>query len=151
MQITELIAQWRAVIRQRKELDDLSKKLKEGPEAQLKAQILTYLDTAGINGTKTDAGTATKTYKNHVEITDMERFLTYQLTMLKECNTQQRPLSDGLILQKTPLKSGIVDIVMRSLGKDPDADSVTDEEFNAAAADMGIRRVSYADLHFKSV
>lgn len=150
MQITELISQWRAVIKQRKELDDLSKKLKEGPEAQLKAQILTYLDTAGVTGTKTDAGTATRTYKNHLEITDMAVFLNYQLTLLKDCADKNVPLSDGLVLQKTPLKSGITDIVMRQLGKDPETDSITDDEFNATAAQMGIRRVSYADLHFKS-
>ena len=41
--ITSLVEQWRAVVKQRKALDDLSKQLKNGPEAELRSKILMYM------------------------------------------------------------------------------------------------------------
>lgn len=145
--LNDLVEQWRAVVKQRRELDSLSKQLKEGPEADLVRRILMKLDMEDLPGAKTRHGFVTRTTKTHLEIADKEKFLQYQQQRMLDAATAAQPLSDVLLLQSTPLKSGIVELV-QGIANTKD---LSDEEFNRIAEPlMGIRRVSDADLSFKS-
>lgn len=147
MDITHIIEQWRAVVKQRKELDTLSKQLKEGPEQQYRNQILMYLDSLNVEGTKTRIGFVSKTRKSHIEITDMHKFLAFQMRKFQECVQEERPLEDGLFLQKIALKSGITALVEAEFG----GTVIDDEQFNMIASEFGVRRVSNTDITFKGV
>lgn len=147
--INELVEQWRAVRKQRLELDDLSKKLKNGPEAELRAQVLMWLDSQNLPGVKTQHGTVSRTKKSHLEIRDIEAFLQFQFGNMENCKNEGKPLTDALVMQKTPLKSGILEHVQSVLGLD-NLDSISDEEFNKIASTFGIERVSTEDITFKS-
>lgn len=149
LDINELVKQWRAVRKQRLELDDLSKQLKNGPEAKLRGQILMWLDVNNLPGVKTQHGTIGRTKKSHLEIKDIEAFLQFQFGELDNCKQNGKPLTDALILQKTPLKSGIIEHVQNILGIQ-DAGQLSDEEFNKVTTVFGIERVSAEDITFKS-
>lgn len=150
MTINALIAKWRAVVKQRMELDRLSKELKNGIEADLKGQILAYLDINGIPGVKSDVGFVTRTAKDHLEIRDLNKFLERQMEMFAQAKAEGRPVSDALILQKSPLKSEISNLVFEELGLNPGKDKVDDNTFNTVAERYGLSRVSTADLSFRS-
>ncbi len=139
--ITDLVEQWRKVRAQRLELDNLSKQLKTGLEAQLRGQILMWLDSNELESARTEHGTASVTAKTHLEITDTEKFLKHMYDKMTQCLQEGRPLVDGLMLQQTPLKSYIQDYV---------GEKETDEEFNKVSETFGIRRVSDRDISFKS-
>lgn len=143
--INELVAQWRAIVKQRSELDRLSRELKNGPETELKAQIMMYLDTHDVPGIRSKIGFITRTKKVHVEIADMQTFLACQLERFQKAQEEGKPLADVLMLQKTAVRSEIDDLVTPS-----DALALSDDEYNAVAEKFGIRRVSRPDLSFKS-
>lgn len=145
--INKVVEEWRAYRKQRLELDSLSKKIKEGPEAQLRGQILMWLDSHQLPGAKTQFGTVSITNKPHLEIENTEVMLRYMFQNMVKCLQENRPLSDALILQKTPLKSGITDLVRRQLGLSEN-DEVTDEQFNSVAQSFGVKRVSDKDISF---
>ncbi|MBQ3569588.1 MAG: hypothetical protein IJA20_02820 [Methanocorpusculum sp.] len=147
--VNVLVEQWRTIRKQRLELDDLSKKLKNGPEAELRAQILMWLDSQNLPGVKTQHGTVSRTKKSHLEIRDIETFLQFQFGNMATCQQEGKPLTDALVMQKTPLKSGILEHVQQVLGLD-NLDSISDEEFNKVASTFGIERVSTEDITFKS-
>ena len=147
--LNTLVEEWRKVRQQRLELDDLSKKLKAGPEAELRARILMWLDSNNLPGAKTQHGTVSRTRKNHLEVTDTETFLRYMYDGMTQCINEGRPLADGLLVQKVPLKSGITEHVHERLGIS-DKDSTDDETFNSIANVFGITRVSVDDIAFKS-
>ncbi len=147
--ITSLVEQWRAVVKQRKALDDLSKQLKNGPEAELRSKILMYMDVQGMNGVKTACGTISRTTKNHLEMVDTEAFLRLQLQRMLTCLQEGRPLADALIMQKTPAKSNIFEMVKELTGSGKE--TMTDDQFNAIAAGFGIKLVSDTDVSFKSL
>lgn len=150
MNINQLIAKWRAVVKQRMELDRLSRELKNGVEADLKGQILAYLDLNDIPGVKSDVGFVTRTSKDHLEIRDLNKFLERQMEMFAEAKAAGRPVSDALILQKSPLKSEIASLVYEELGLTPGKDKIDDATFNRVADQYGLSRVSTADLSFRS-
>lgn len=145
--ITEAVEKWREYRKSRLELEDLAKKIKNGPEAQMRAAILMYLDSQGMNGSKTAAGTVSKTSKDHLEVVDTEALLRFMLSNMITALKEGRPLADALILQKTPLKSGITELVRQRLDVDG-ATPLTDEQFNGIAAQFGIKRVSEPDISF---
>lgn len=149
MNVNDLITQWRTVVKQRQELDRLSRELKVGPEAALKSQILMYLDSQNLPGVKSGVGTVSRTTKDHMEVTDLNVLLEKQYELFNKAKAEGRPLSDALLLQRTPVKAEITSYVLGMLGLDEKA-KPTDDEFNAAADALGIRRVSTLELSFRS-
>lgn len=148
--INELVAKWRAVVKQRSELDRLSKTLKNGLEADLKAQILMYLAANSLPGIKAEVGFVTQTQKEHLEIQDLEKFLQKQAALFDEARAKGRPLADALLLQRTPLRSEINSQVLQALSLS-EKDKVDDNTYNTVAtASYGVRRVSVSDLSFRS-
>lgn len=145
--IANTIQQWRGLVKERLELEKLAKKIKEGPEAELRAQILMYLDANNMTGVKVEGGTISKTSKKHLEAEDMEKFLSVMLDMMLQAKTEGRPLVEGVLLQRTLLKSGITDWVKERLGVNDDP---TDDQFNAVAAELGVKRISENDITFRT-
>ena len=144
--INKVVEEWRAYRKQRLELDSLSKKIKEGPEAQLRGQILCGL--TAINCPELRLSSHGEHHQQaHLEIENTEAMLRYMFQNMVKCLQENRPLSDALILQKTPLKSGITDLVRRQLGLSEN-DEVTDEQFNSVAQSFGVKRVSDKDISF---
>ena len=149
MDIGQAIEEWRKVVAQRKALDAMSKQIKEGVEAKLKAQILMYLDANNLNGVRSSDGFVSRTEKTHLEITDQEKFLSEQHALLMKSVHDSIPFGDNLILQRTPHKGFITELVRKRLGLSENED-LSDEKFNSISEQFGIRRVSEADLSFKS-
>lgn len=141
--INDLTARWRAVVRQRQELDRLSRELKNGPEAELRSAIMMYLDSQNIPGVKTQFGYVSRTVKTHLEVTDSQALLDKQLDLLLAARESGHPLNDALIIQKTPAKVAFLEHMGNS-------SQLADEEFNKLAAEYGIKRVTTADLSFRS-
>lgn len=147
--LDSLVKQWRVIVKQRQELDKLSKALRQGPEAEIKARILLYLDSHGMLGSKTSAGTVTRTDATHIELMDIEKFLNYQREQFNKAAEAGIPLADVLLLQRSPAKTMIGGMVANVLDINP-GNKLTDAEYNAVTESIGIRRVSEPDLSFKS-
>lgn len=147
--INAAVAQWRDIYKQRLNLESLGKKLKEGPEAELKASILMYLDAQGLKGAKVEGGTISRKASTRVEISDTEALCRYMFQRMIEALQQGKPLSDCLLLQKAAHKGEVTALVKAALGLDEKAE-VSDEEFNAVAAQLGVRAVSKEDISFST-
>lgn len=147
--INELVEKWRAVREQRLELEKLTKKIAEGPEIELRGQILMYLDAQGLKGAKVNGGTISRRTTTHMQVDDIEAACKYMLENMGVSLLENKPLADCLILQKTALKSAVTDIVKQSLGVSDDED-LTEEQFNNEAKKLGMKVVSKTDISFTS-
>lgn len=147
--INAAVAEWRAVYRQRLELERLAKQLKDGPEAESKASILMYLDTQGLEGAKVEGGTIGRRSSTHVEIADTEQLCRFMFQRMIEALQQGKPLSDCLFLQKTAHKGEVTSFIKNALGVAKDA-KVSDEDFNTVAVQLGVKAVSKEDISFRT-
>jgi len=148
MGINEIVAQWREVYKMRTHLDDLSKQLKEGPEAELRASIMMYLEVNNLSGIKTDDGTVGKKATQRVEIVDLDKLCGYMLNNMNNLKEGMR-LADNLLLQKTAHKAEILKILYTMLGAEKD-DKVPDDKLNEVGAALGVHVVSKADITFNT-
>lgn len=144
--ITSLVSRWQKVTQQRKELDDLSKQLKEGPEAEYRQQIMMYLTANKLTGLKTSDGTIGVRTTRRVEITDLNKMCDYMLKSMETASAKGMP-ADALLFQKTAHKTAILDLLFKALGRD-EKDGATDEELSKVAEELGCRVVSKADISF---
>lgn len=147
--INAVVDEWRRVREQRLELEKLAKKITEGPEVELRGQILMYLDTQGLKGAKVNGGTISRRITTHMQVDDIEAACKYMLENMGVSLLENKPLADCLILQKTALKSAVTDIVKQSLGITDDED-LTEEQFNNEAKKLGMKIVSKTDISFTS-
>lgn len=147
--INAVVDEWRRVREQRLELEKLAKKITEGPEVELRGQILMYLDTQGLKGAKVNGGTISRRTTTHMQVDDIEAACKYMLENMGVSLLENKPLADCLILQKTALKSAVTDIVKQSLGITDDED-LTEEQFNNEAKKLGMKIVSKTDISFTS-
>lgn len=147
--INAVVDEWRRVREQRLELEKLAKKITEGPEVELRGQILMYLDTQGLKGAKVNGGTISRRTTTHMQVDDIEASCKYMLENMGVSLLENKPLADCLILQKTALKSAVTDIVKQSLGITDDED-LTEEQFNNEAKKLGMKIVSKTDISFTS-
>lgn len=147
--INAVVDEWRRVREQRLELEKLAKKIAEGPEVELRGQILMYLDTQGLKGAKVNGGTISRRTTTHMQVDDIEAACKYMLENMGVSLLENKPLADCLILQKTALKSAVTDIVKQSLGITDDED-LTEEQFNNEAKKLGMKIVSKTDISFTS-
>lgn len=147
--INAVVDEWRRVREQRLELEKLAKKIAEGPEVELRGQILMYLDTQGLKGAKVNGGTISRRTTTHMQVDDIEAACKYMLENMGVSLLENKPLADCLILQKTALKSAVTDIVKQSLGITDDED-LTEEQFNNEAKKLGMKVVSKTDISFTS-
>lgn len=147
--INAVVDEWRRVREQRLELEKLAKKIAEGPEVELRGQILMYLDTQGLKGAKVNGGTISRRTTTHMQVDDIEAACKYMLENMGVSLLENKPLADCLILQKTAFKSAVTDIVKQSLGITDDED-LTEEQFNNEAKKLGMKVVSKTDISFTS-
>lgn len=147
--INAVVDEWRRAREQRLELEKLAKKIAEGPEVELRGQILMYLDTQGLKGAKVNGGTISRRTTTHMQVDDIEAACKYMLENMGVSLLENKPLADCLILQKTALKSAVTDIVKQSLGITDDED-LTEEQFNNEAKKLGMKVVSKTDISFTS-
>lgn len=143
--INVLVDKWREVREQRLELEKLAKKIAEGPEVELRGQILMYLDTQGLKGAKVNGGTISRRTTTHMQVDDIEAACKYMLENMGISLLNNKPLADCLILQKTALKSAVTDIIKEVLG-----DDYTEEQFNEEAKKLGMKSIAKTDISFTS-
>lgn len=147
--INSTVDKWRAVREQRLELEKLAKKIAEGPEVELRSQILMYLDTQGLKGVKVNGGTVSRRTTTHMQVDDIEAACKYMLDNMGVALLSDKPLADCLILQKTAHKSIVTDIIKEALGVPAD-EELTEEQFNNEAIKLGMKVVSKTDISFTS-
>lgn len=163
--IEDLVLQWRAVRAQRLELKDLMEKLEKGPEAKLKNQIILWLDSQNVDGSKlkNKGGTFSKRTTTQIQLKDSgekvcERMLWDMLNATGHwteggywmvhpeaiTNPQKaRPLIDCLLFQKRPLQGELKKLMKEGL-----SENFTQAELQAAAANLGAAIVENVDLSF---
>jgi len=142
------IEEWRKIRAQRLELEALAKKISEGPEANLKAEIITFLDATNQTGARSTAGTASKTTKRRIQLRDAELACKIMWGKMTDAMTNGLPLSDCLLFQKTAKQSEIDTLVREVLNVSADTD-IKLEDFNAVANQLGMEAVENVDLTFK--
>lgn len=141
MDVTTIASQLMEVRQQRLGLESLAKQIKAGPEAELEAQLLMYLDAQGVRSVKTDVGTVHTKRSTRVEIDNLETLCIYMYNRMSQALREGKSITDGFVFQQSPHKGILTDIVRDHLGLDAKAE-LTDEAFNAVATQLGVRAVS---------
>lgn len=140
--VNAAVLRYKEARRQRLELDDLSKKIKEELEEPLKAELLEYLGSQGLQNAKTAHGTIAQRKNTRVEVLDIETVCSVMLENMLKLRDEGKPLADALLLQKTAHKANVTEVVNEILGN-PNPD---EEQFNEVASRFGMRAVSKIDL-----
>ena len=90
----------------RRELEDMAKALKDGPEREAKEALLELLDDLGLDSARAPGiGTVSRKVTKQVRIADLERMCGHMLDRMAEARERGRPLADCLLTTKQALKS----------------------------------------------
>lgn len=100
--------------------------------SDVESRMVMLLDVMGIDGVRFPDGTLSKKTTTHMKIDNAEVMCRYMLEEMKKADAEGRPLGDCLLLQKTPNRGVILDIIHRNLGED-----ATNEQVEAEAAKYG--------------
>lgn len=130
---------------QRAELDDLSKRLKDGPEREAKDAILSIMRSNDMLSAKLPNGTVSRRISKQIRIKDHEGFCRYMFERMREAYENGRPLVDHLLTEKRPLKNENVSWAREAL----EARGVSGEDFNLmneALAERGLAMFLVEDV-----
>lgn len=128
----------------RQELEKEADGIKNGREAELKAQILAEMSAQGMKSANLEGvGRVVSKVTYHYEIRDIEALAVQMFKTMLESAKAGRPFSDGLLLQrrvsKEQLEAHMEAVASCIEGSGPDADA-------AAATMFGVKYVAKNDL-----
>lgn len=131
------------------ECEKAAARLKDGPEKEAKAKILSILAALGVDSVRLrdGLGTVAKIVKTSVTIYDAEKTCRFMFDNMARQDADGLPLSDALILTKTPLKREALAWAEERLaeeGKDPD----DAQAFKDKLALLGMGMVTHEDLSY---
>jgi len=147
-EIQDLLAKWREVHEERKELEQLAESLKKGPEAEAKDAILTWLKLVGQQAARLPDGGGTVARKTTTSIwmADAGAAAKTQLARLKLAEAEGRPLTDELLFQQRPLKNLAMSLAEADLAAQ--GLPVNFNNLNNALAVYGFKAVETEDLSY---
>lgn len=107
-EIVELVKSWQELVRKRKSLKELSDKLEEA-EKFYEQKVQTWLDANGQASCRMadGSGTVSRRTTYSARLLDPEKFSELMLTRMTEAKAAGKPVTNGLLWQKRPLKEGV--------------------------------------------
>lgn len=152
MELERLVNNWQALKEKRQQLETQVEKIKAA-EGKYENEIDSWLNSQGVDGAKLPIGTVGRRTLWSARILDAESFARLQYQTMRDIAiqnedpaAQSRPMLDGLLMQRRPLKEGVETIakqVCEARQIEP-----TSENIAAVAKEFGIDYVPTTRLTF---
>lgn len=147
-ELTDVIEQYNTFKQQRLSMERMAADLKV-KEKELENTIILSLTTMNVEGMKLPTGTVGLRHTTGFLVSDAERVCWHMYRGFQDAIQRGTPLSDALLLQKTPHKQMLIEQICNKRGVD-ELDSLDRNTITQEAMDFGCNVTFRTNVTFSS-